>query len=161
MSNPPTKIPRSAPEVYHHVGTEVYSSIKDLRRASCWVGVGHTCQQLPHMQVWDVLVIYNRAGHGIQTVFSRCAPHFRLDELESQMCPFDFSAGDWEQLKHTEHGGNAWELWTGCTARSMPWGAVASWWWYIPTEPLGLNLPAECSYLYQSIWWLPRFTARP
>ena len=26
------------------------------------------------------------------------------------MCPLDFSTSDWEQLKHIEHGGNAWEL---------------------------------------------------
>ena len=43
---------------------------------------------------------------GIQTLFSRCAPHLCLDELESRMSPFDFSPGDWEQL----HGENAREL---------------------------------------------------
>ena len=60
---------------------------------------------------WDVLMIVEQ-DKGIQTVFSHCAPHLCLDELESWMSPFDFSTRDWEQLKmkHIEHSENAREL---------------------------------------------------
>ena len=73
---------------------------------------------------WD-----NRAGQGIQMVFSSCAARFRLDELKSRTCPFGFSTGDWEQLKHIEQGRKCMETVTGCTAKSMSWGALATWWY--------------------------------
>ena len=60
------------------------------------------------MQV-DVPVIAEQ-DKGIQMVFSRCASHFRLDELESRMCPSISALVTGSSQKHFEHGRNAWEL---------------------------------------------------
>ena len=130
--------------------------MKDLRRPSFWGDIRHACQWLPHMQGRDVLVIIEQ-DRALRQSSPVVLFIFVLISLKAK-CALLTSAlvtgSSWSAFSTAEMHRN-------CNRARRCIGQLVVVYSHRATLTWGLNLPAECSYLYQSIWWLTRFIAGP